>query len=139
MPAENITYYAKFAETATATLTLDAGDYGTIGQTTYELSVGESVLDFVSDIAPTPASGLTFAGWYVGNTILGAALTMPAAGLTLNARYTVPYTVEVYLQTTPGGEDYEPSQDTPIEGGSGLVGSVVDLVHQPRHSDNLQP
>lgn len=127
MPAENITYYAKFAETATATLTLDAGDYGTIGQTTYELSVGESVLDFVSDIAPTPASGLTFAGWYVGNTILGAALTMPAAGLTLNARYTVPYTVEVYLQTTPGGEDYEPSQDTPIEGGSGLVGSVVDL------------
>ena len=127
MPAENITYYAKFAETATATLTLDAGEYGTLGQTTYELSVGESVLDFVSDIAPTPASGLTFAGWYVGNTILGAALTMPAAGLTLNARYTVPYTVEVYLQTEPGGEEYSLSQDAAIEGGSGLVGSVVDL------------
>ncbi len=137
MPAQDITYYAKFTEkaAATATLTLDAGEYGTLSQTSYELEVGANVYDFVADIAPTPVEGLSFGGWYVGNAALGTGVRMPDAGMALTARYTVPYTVEVYLQTTPEGtapEDYELDPDADVEDGSGFVGDSVDLTSSLR-------
>lgn len=137
MPSENITYYAKFDESAaTATLTLDPG-IGSLTATTYELAVGENVYDFVSQIVPTAAEGLTFGGWFVGDpptTMLSAGMRMPAAGLKLTARYTVPYTVEVYLQNAhglTGEENYTKSTDITVEGGSGYVGDTVDAATLP--------
>lgn len=137
MPSENITYYAKFGESAaTATLTLDPG-IGSLTATTYELAVGENVYDFVSQIVPTAAEGLTFGGWFVGDpptTMLSAGMRMPAAGLKLTARYTVPYTVEVYLQNAhglTGEENYTKSTDITVEGGSGYVGDTVDAATLP--------
>lgn len=136
MPSENITYYAKFDESAaTATLTLDPG-IGSLTATTYELAVGENVYDFVSQIVPTAAEGLTFGGWFVGDpptTMLSAGMRMPAAGLKLTARYTVPYTVEVYLQNAHGltGEENYTKADITVEGGSGYVGDTVDAATLP--------
>ena len=137
MPSENITYYAKFDESAaTATLTLDPG-IGSLTATTYELAVGENVYDFVSQIVPTAADGLTFGGWFVGDpptTMLSAGMRMPTAGLKLTARYTVPYTVEVYLQNAhglTGEENYTKSTDITVEGGSGYVGDTVDAATLP--------
>ena len=134
MPAENITYYAKFSEAQTATLTLDAGEYGTLEETSYALEVGANVLTFIqsNNISPVPQSGLTFGGWYIGSTILGAGISMPSAGLTLTARYTVPYTVEVLTQNTAGGgtdpaSDYKVKEDAGVAGGTGFVGDTVDL------------
>lgn len=133
MPAENITYYAKFTQKAAkATLTLDDAGHGSLAQTTYELEVGANVFDFVSGIAPTPDDGLTFSGWYIGNTVLGAGVTMPESGLTLLARYTVPYSVEVYLQNSPDeteAEDYTYVEDAGIEGDVGFVDETVDLTY----------
>ena len=138
MPSENITYYAKFDESAaTATLTLDPG-IGSLTATTYELAVGENVYDFVSQIVPTAAEGLTFGGWFVGDpptTMLSAGMRMPAAGLKLTARYTVPYTVEVYLQNAHGltGEENYTKADITVEGGS-LSRGLGDVYKRQAHA-----
>ncbi len=131
MPGENVTYYAKFDEIATATLTLDAG-LGTLDVTSYELAVGTDVSEFVSSIVPSASEGLTFGGWFVGDgeTALAAGTRLPATGLSLTARYTVAYTVEVYLQDAADSENYTPDADAGVAGGSGFVGETVDLTFE---------
>ena len=131
MPEENVTYYAKFDEIATAVLTLDAG-LGTLDVTSYELEVGTDVFEFVSSLVPSAPEGLSFGGWFVGDseTMLAAGTQLPAAGLSLTARYTVSYTVEVYLQNAAGSEDYTLDADAGVAGGSGFVGATVDLISE---------
>lgn len=128
MPSENVTYYAKFDKIATATLTLNAG-LGTLTQTSFELEVGTDVFEYVSAIVPAAPEGLTFGGWFVGEseTLLAAGTKLPEAGISLTARYTVPYTVEVYKQTAAGGEEYTLASDVTVDGGSGYVGDKVDI------------
>lgn len=131
MPAENVTYYAKFDETEMAKLTLNAG-LGTLAQTEYDLEVGTDVFEFVSSLVPAAPEGLTFGGWFVGDseTILAAGTQLPAAGLSLSARYTVSYTVEVYLQNGPESSDYTLDASAGVEGGTDYVGETVDLISE---------
>lgn len=128
MPSENVTYYAKFDKIATAALTLNAG-LGTLTQTSFELEVGTDVFEYVSAIVPAAPEGLTFGGWFVGEseTLLAAGTKLPEAGISLTARYTVPYTVEVYKQTAAGSEEYTLASDVTVDGGSGFVGDKVDI------------
>ncbi len=100
MPAENKTYYARFNELQTGKLTLNVGEGGTLATTEYELEVGANISEFMAELVPTAKGDAKFDGWYVGNTnkLLGSAVTMPAAGYALTAKYDVAYTVNVYLQ-----------------------------------------
>lgn len=127
MPEENVTYYAKYNEVETATLTLDAG-LGSLSTTEYQLEVGTDVYAFVSEIVPVASDNLTFGGWFVGtsDTLLAAGTRLPSAGLSLTARYKVPYTVEVYLQSGAEG-DYTLDEDAGVAGGSDFVGATVDI------------
>ena len=86
----------------TAVLTLSAGEGGTLAETQYDVEVGADLSAFVADIRPTPEDGLSFAGWYNGDALLGAE-TMPEGGLTLTAKYTAGYTVQLYLEGVDGG------------------------------------
>ena len=88
-------------ENPTATLTLSAGEGGTLTQTAYEVEIGASLSEFLKDVMPTPETGLTFAGWYHDGTLLGNE-TMPESGYTLTARYNASYTVELYLESADG-------------------------------------
>ena len=81
-----------------ATLTLNAGEYGTLSTTQYEVKVGTVLSQYLSNIAPTPNAGLIFGGWFEGDNLLSDSRKMPENGLTLNARYKATYTVEVYVQ-----------------------------------------
>ncbi len=85
----------------TATLTLSAGEGGTLAQTTYEVEVGTSLSDYLKNIAPTPEEGLTFAGWYYADAPLGSE-KMPEGGYSLTAKYNATYTVNVYLENVDG-------------------------------------
>lgn len=102
MPEESTTYYAKWTPAVTAKLTLSAGEGGTLAKAEYDVVVGQNLSAFLKNIAPTPTEGLEFAGWYEGSTALTEARTMPAAGLTLSAKYFAAYTVNVYRQNTDG-------------------------------------
>lgn len=88
-------------ENPTATLTLSAGEGGTLAQTAYEVEIGASLSEFLKDVMPTPETGLTFAGWYHDGTLLGNE-KMPESGYALTARYNASYTVELYLEGTDG-------------------------------------
>lgn len=126
MPEQNITYYAKYTEIPRATLTLDAG-VGTLETSSYSLEVGANVSEFVKDILPVTSGSLIFDGWYNGSSKLGANVTLPAAGLTLTARYKATYTVEIYLQNAPGSEEYVLDEDSETEGGTDYLGETIDL------------
>lgn len=84
------------------TLTLVAGDGGSLAQSQYELEQGVNLADFLKDIRPTANAGFTFVGWYDGSNPLSSGRTMPAANLTLTAKYNVNYTVKLYRQATDG-------------------------------------
>ena len=124
MPDKDTTYYAQFTAAPQATLTLVAGEGGTLAAESYTLAVGENVSSFLSDIKPTPVNPtITFGGWFNGNSPLSTTLAMPANGLTLTARYRVAYTVEAYLQQ-PDGE-YEVDNSVSIAGGEGWLGETL--------------
>ena len=86
----------------TYTLTLDANGGTMSASSTLELKEGANVYDAVKGIVPEKG-GLIFGAWFEGESELSASRTMPAAPLTLVARYKVGYTVEVYLQS---GSEY---------------------------------
>lgn len=100
MPEKSVTYYAKWIEGVGAKLTLSAGSGGTLERTSYNIAVGRGLAEFLADKSPTPRAGLTFAGWYrAGATApISERDTMPASGISLTAKYTTQYTVEVYEQ-----------------------------------------
>ena len=86
-----------------ATLTLQAGEGGTLSETTYEVPKGASLSDFLDDIVPNAEQGLTFAGWFNGSEAIAEGDVMPEAGLTLTAKYYAEYTVRIYLEQAGGG------------------------------------
>jgi uncharacterized repeat protein (TIGR02543 family) len=90
----NQTYYAKWEQLCLLTLDLDGGS---LAQTTLYLKAGQNLLEFMQSYVPTK-DGLVFGAWFNGNVELGANTTMPAAGITLRARYKVAYTAKIFLQ-----------------------------------------
>ena len=91
---ESTTLYAKWTQLAVITLDLDGGS---LAQTTLYLKAGQNLLEFMQSYVPTK-DGLVFGAWFNGNVELGANTTMPAAGITLKARYKVAYTAKIFLQ-----------------------------------------
>lgn len=125
MPRENITYYAKFA--ALAQLTVNNGNGAE--PITYNVAVGTNVLQFLSDKSPS-ASGLIFGGWFSGNTQLTSSSTVPAAGLTVSARYKIEYTVKAYKQNQLGTYSKTPEESKATGWvDSTLTASDVDFAH----------
>lgn len=97
--------------TTTATLTLQPGEGGTIAQNVYEVNVGTDLTEYLKEITPTVKQDLTFAGWYKGNTALGAGEKMPEGGLTLTAKYYANYVLEIYREDAEGNYG-EPERTT---------------------------
>ncbi len=80
-----------------ATLTLDAGEGGSLSKTEYSVKAGADLSDFLEGKQPSATvKGLTFAGWYNGADLIEEGDTMPEGGLTLTAKYLAPYTLNVY-------------------------------------------
>lgn len=127
MPEENVTYYAKFTDLQKATLTLDATEYGSLSTTQYSVVVGTNVQEFVESIAPQGNGDAQFACWYDGYQALSPTKKMPSKGLTLTAKYTVSYEVEVYQQNA-NDDLYTLDDDANLVEGdlSGFVGDTVD-------------
>ncbi|MBQ7643166.1 MAG: InlB B-repeat-containing protein, partial [Clostridia bacterium] len=103
---ENATYYAKW--TKLYTLTLDAAG-GSVSTGSITLKAGASVSDAIKNITPEYAHR-EFAGWYNGAGKVSSGLSMPAADLTLTAKYKVEYSVEIYLQTGKDSSAYQQSE-----------------------------
>ncbi len=128
MPEKSVKYYAKWtdAPAATARLTLTTNDGGTLEKSAYDVTAGTNLLGFLADKAPTPISGLTFAGWYRGSSEV-----MPATGLTLSAKYNATFTVQVSRQKVD--ETYE--EPTTVTGTAfyGEPFSCEDFVEVPEY------
>ncbi len=95
VPDSDTTYYAKW--TPAYLLTLDPSG-GYLPETALRLKEGENISRAVKDLVPQK-SGLDFGAWFDGGSELSEQKTMPAGPLTLTAKYTVGYTVEVWLET----------------------------------------
>ncbi len=80
-----------------AKLTLDAGKGGTLSKTEYSVKKGTDLWQYLQDKTPAVSTaGLSFAGWYNGNTPITSGTTMPKEGLSLTAKYNADYNIEVY-------------------------------------------
>jgi len=91
---ENVTYYAKW--TKLTLVSLDA-DGGSLASTEVYLPVGSKLLSGLSEFVPTK-SGVEFGGWFNGNVKVNDTVKVGENAINLTARYTVKYTVDVYLQ-----------------------------------------
>lgn len=132
MPDSNATYYAKWSPEGqqTHTLTLTTGDGGTLAATSYQIASGANILQFLADKAPTPKTGLTFAGWYVGNRLLPDNATADY-DLTLTAKYNATYTVTLHTMDTDGRYTLTSTQTgTAIYGESFNCGDALQV---PEH------
>lgn len=121
MPAENRTYYAVFS--ARYRVTLNAGSCGSVPVESATLTVksGVKLYDLISDITPTVAGNATFAAWFYNGAELTAQSTtlMPTADITLEAKYSVAYSLNEYKQLKYGVEGYG---DANVVSGTGYVG-----------------
>lgn len=97
------TYYAKWEQMYLVTLDLNGGslNYGKL-----YLKVGEIVYDAVKDFVPTK-TGYQFGDWFVGSTVLSKNVRMTEEGVTLTAKYKVPYTVEFWTEKVETRGEYE--------------------------------
>ncbi len=100
----------------TASLTLQAGNGGTLEKTDYEVEVGTVLSEYLKNISPAAEDGLTFSGWYNGNAVIENGATMPASGLTLTAKYNAQYTVKLYREGENGYGDATESSGVAIYG-----------------------
>ena len=117
-PESDTTYFARW-ETGYL-LTLDP-DGGTLATTSYWLKEGQNLREAVKDIAPTKG-GLPFGEWYLDGQPLSAQSTMPAQAVTLTAKYTVGYVVELFFENVAGNAYV--GGDT-LASGSGYLGETV--------------
>lgn len=104
---ENCTVYAKWVKLCKVTLDTAGGTLDTENVT---VKSGDNLYNAVKDLVPQK-NGLTFGGWFNGNTEITADAVMGDADITLTARYKVQYTVEVYLQKADKS-GYEKGEDT---------------------------
>ena len=86
-----------------ASLTLDAGGGGALSETEYSVKTGSDLYDFLADKQPAvneelAKEGVAFAGWYDGADLIEEGDTMPAEGLSLTAKYSAPYRIDVYTR-----------------------------------------
>ncbi|MBO5412114.1 MAG: InlB B-repeat-containing protein [Clostridia bacterium] len=98
----DITYYAKWSKGYKVNFELDGGSLST---TYVYVKEGANVYDAVNAYVPTK-DGVQFGAWFNGDTELAKNLRMPTTGLTLTAKYKVPYTVELWGQNL-AQTDYE--------------------------------
>lgn len=120
-PEKDATYYAKWEQAYALTLDLDGGTYA--GSVTLWLAEGDSLFSAVKDIVPAK-EGFGFGGWFKGSDLISESDKMPASALTLTAKYTVEYTIEVYLQNV-GGTNYIRDYEKDVFG-SDLVGKTLE-------------
>lgn len=130
MPEQGVTYYAKWTEAEKATLTLNAGTAGTLAETSVEVYAGTKLASILSEHAPTvTVEGVTFDGWYSGSAKIADDATMPASGLTLTAKYTTKYTVEIFEQDVTGNYPAEPVK----EEGTSFYGEEFEYSAEKEH------
>lgn len=122
MPENGGTYYAVFSRYYN--ITLRAGSGTLDGETRIRAEVGQNIYSLVKDILPTAPGKSTFDGWYYGNKKIDAESTdvMPTAAITLDAKYTVPYTINIFKQKDDKSDDYDKVTDDTVEG-VGFIGS----------------
>lgn len=120
VPEQDTVYYAKWETGYLVTLDPDGGS---LDRTSFYLKAGDSVYDAVREYVPVKGQ-LTFGGWFDGDSAITASRRMPAAPLTLTAKYKVDYTIRVHLQSLYVESDYEQSTEY-SRTLSDFVGAVV--------------
>ncbi|MDE6200323.1 MAG: InlB B-repeat-containing protein [Clostridiales bacterium] len=114
MPNENRTYYAIFS--ARFNLNFNAG-IGSIPDDKKTISVkeGDDLYSLVKDVTPTVAdSDATFKGWFLRGTseiTATSGLKMPNANAEVVAKYSVNYTINIYLENGFESGDYADEPD----------------------------
>ena len=107
---EDQTYYAKWEKQYAITLALDGG---TLVQSKLYLTEGANVYEYMQEYKPTK-EGLVFGAWFNGETELASGMKMPAAELTLTAKYKVQYTVELWTEKLDGS-GYEKAEENVVD------------------------
>lgn len=120
------------------TLTLDAGNGGTLSADSLKVKSGAKLSDVLKNVTVTADSGLTFAGWFNGEQQITDSDVMPKEGLTLTAKYDADYTVNVYYNDVLGKYPDAPSQ---VIGGKARFGAAfsVDTSALLGEADDKQP
>ena len=99
MPGNSVKYYAVFSRRYTITLNVGSGTLDTANK--LSVKANQKLYDIVSDIIPAAPGESEFDAWYYGNRKIDAQSTvsMPSSSITLDARYSIGYTVNVYKET----------------------------------------
>lgn len=114
---QSCTYYAKWEQLYFVTLDVQGGTL-TPALEGFYLGEGENLGAAMNAYVPE-LSGCEFAGWYLGDEEISEEQTMSASAVTLTARYTVGYTVEIYKESADGS-GYQKEDQT--VSGKGYVG-----------------
>lgn len=122
MPEGNVTYYAVFVKYYT--IELKAGEGTLSSDVKAEAKAGDLLYNAVKDIVPTAPQKAVFDGWYYNNNKLTADSTDKMIGgkVTLVAKYSINYTINIFLQSEFKSENYSEVAADKITG-TGLLGS----------------
>ncbi len=119
IPEQDTTLYAKWTKEYSVEFNLNGG---TISNSDVWIKEGENVLDALTNIIPQK-SGVTFDSWYLNGQKLTSDQLMEG-NITLEAKWTVEYTIEIYTQDLNDNEAYQLKETT---NASGIVGSSVQI------------
>ncbi|MDD6995896.1 MAG: InlB B-repeat-containing protein [Candidatus Borkfalkiaceae bacterium] len=99
---KNATFYARWEKLYALTLNADGG---IAAQSKLWLKAGANLAEALRNVT-AEKEGLRFGAWFNGDKAVSDAATMPAADLSLTAKYQAAYTAEVYKQNL-GDDGYE--------------------------------
>ncbi len=123
-PEKDTTYYARWAKGYTITLDIETG--GTIdGGLSVLVPEGGNILEYLNGHTAS-MSGLAFGAWFNGDTEITSESSMPAADLTLTAKFKADYTVKVFTQEQPYGTTYAENSELSYTGQE-YVGKQLSL------------
>ncbi|MFQ7078486.1 MAG: hypothetical protein ACLRSW_11435 [Christensenellaceae bacterium] len=87
------------------------------------MAIGTNVSRFLENIVPTVEEGITFAGWFRGETELGSSVILPSGGMELTAKYKAKYTIKAYLQEADG--TYTLDENFAAKEGTDWLGATI--------------
>lgn len=133
MPKGGATYYAVFTRYYNLSLRPNGGTL--TDNTNIRADVGQSLYSIVKDIVPTAPGNSTFDGWYYGNNKIdeNSTIVMPANAVSLDAKYTVDYTINIFKQNDYSSDDYTKVIDDTVVG-NGFVGSSPRASEYPSYA-----
>lgn len=108
MPSKSVTYHAGWSDQG-AQILLDANG-GELAETRLSVAIGAKLSELMRQYTPVTEEGVVFDGWFKDGVLIDDSMIVTGSGISLQARYSAYYVVNIFKQGLDGQEALDQSE-----------------------------